>query len=690
MAKRNTRTTAAGELPEEVALRRLRARAESQMLRAAMKLSKAQMSTFAAAKVSRQTKDWRAPLMSADATIIDDTPRLNARARQLVRDSWIAKAAVRAKRRNVVGTGIIPIPAAHLNGVELTEFNNTLESLFWDWASDRNACDVEGRSTFWKMQSRAVAERFTVGEHFIVWSYTPNSQFVGLQLQGFEPEQLDDTIQGYGGNEVRRGIEVDSLGRAVAYHFFERTPNDYLTSKMKSIRIPAARVLHYFDSERAQQSHGVTEMAPVMMDIRDFSSFKDAMLFRAKMEACIGFIIKKTSNPIGSAAGINPATGDTTTLSGGDRAFDMAPGMVPELMPGEDVVPFMPASPGNSYEPFTETTVRGIGAGTGLSYGAIARKSDSNYSAARQDMLEDERELAPEQDELIDVIIKPVFELFAAIAIGESRLPISPEVFNARRRIYLQAEYIPPARPWIDPEKEANAANSLIENRLITRKAIAAKMGYRQSRTISQIADERMQATAKGITFPEDVEAAAAAPAPAPSPAAGPVQPGQPAANGGTVNTEVNAESSLNGAQITAVLDVFARYAKGEVTAPVAVELLVAVGIPRDRAESMVKDQESAKPPEEPKPAAQMRARLAVIPNYRAATLLEMRCGTCRYLAGTTCSAYDEPVSTSFTCDAWECPPATAGAAESQGFIQPPGPAEGDKPFDQTSAREQV
>jgi len=692
MAKRTTRKPAAsGELPEEIALRRLRARAEAQVLRAAMKASKAQLSTFAAAKVSRQTKDWRAPLTSADGAIVEDSVRLNARARQLVRDSWIAKAAVRAKRRNVVGTGIIPIPAAHEKGVELAEFNNTLEGLFWDWASDRKACDVEGRSTFWKMQGRCVAERFVVGEHFIVWSYTPNPHFVGLQLQSFEPEQLDDTIQSYDGNEVRRGIEVDALGRAVAYHFFERTPNDYLSVKQRTVRITAARVLHYFDSERAQQSHGVTELAPVMMDIRDFTSFKDAMLFRAKMEACIGFIIKKANPAIGGPAGIS-ANGDSATLASGDRALDMAPGMVPELNPGEDVVPFMPSSPGNSYEPFTETTVRGIGAGTGLSFGAIARKSDGNYSSARQDMLEDERELAPEQDELIDVIIKPVHELFTAFAIAEGRLGISPEVFNARRRVFLQAEYIPPARPWIDPEKEANASEKLLQLRLTTRKAIAAKMGNRHSRNIAQIADERTQAAAKGITFPEDAEMSAAQPAAPATPSAAPATPAgtQPATPGGTVNTEVNAESSLNGAQITAVLDVFGRLAKGEVTPDVAIELIVAVGIPRDRAEAMVRDQADAKPPEDPKPnPAQMRARLAVIPNYRPSTSEEMRCGTCRFLAGMNCTAYDEPVTLAFTCDAWECPPATQ-SPESTGFVQPPGPPDGEKPFDQTSAREQV
>jgi lambda family phage portal protein len=612
MAKTTKRPTSRQtELPEELALRKLKARAEAQVIRAAMKAAKAQLSTYASAKVGRQTKDWRAPLGSADAAILEDADRLNARARQLVRDSWIARAAVRAKSRNVVGQGIVPIPAARIGKDEFKAFNEANETLFWDWASDRSACDVEGRRTFWQIQTLCVEEKFIVGEHFIVWSYQPNPHFVGLQLQCFEPEQLETSIQSHEGNEVRRGIEVDRLGRAVAYHFFQRTPNDYLGTSTESVRIPANRVLHYFRADRSQQSHGVTDLAPVMMDIRDLSGMKDAQLFRKKMEACIGFIIKKNiPTPLGSAPGVTPASGDGTTLRGGERAIDMAPGMVPELMPGEDIQPFIPSSNGTDYEPFNEATIRGIGAGIGLSYGAITRKSDGNYSAARQDMLEDERELGPDQDMLIDVIVKGIYELFTAFAVAEGRLPITVEQFQASRRTFLEAEYVTPVRPWIDPEKEANAAEKMIQLRLRDRGEIRAKLGGRYNRTLQRIATLRDEAKAQGIVFEEDVVDPPAFAAPVP----------------------------------------------------------------------------------QPPPPAPMAARLAAraAPGYGPARIDEQRCGTCRYLLDGRCAAYEEPTTPFATCDAWEAPALTDDPAGASRVIQPAGPAEGDRPFDQTSARDEV
>lgn len=517
MAKRK-KPVLDGVLPEEISLRRLKARAESQMVRASMKAMKSQLSTYEAAKVTRRNRDWKSPVGSADLAIIPDILRTNARARQLERDTWIAKAAKKARSRNIVGRGIMTVPAVRQGETELGMFNTMLEVLFLDWASEQCACDVEGRRTYWQMQSIAAEEKFIVGESFLVWSYKPNDKFVGFQLQMFEPEQLDETIQSWGNNQVRGGVEIDRLGKPVAYHLYERTQNDLLATSQSPIRITADRVIHYYRAERAQQTRGISELAPVMQDIRDLATLKDAMLFRAKMEACIGFIVK-TNSPIGLTGtnGVAPlASGDSGATADGVPTYDVTPGMVPRLQPGEDMEPFIPSSPGNLYTPFMETTLRGIGAGIGLSYGALFRKSDGNFSSARQDMLEDERELGPEQDLLVDLVVKRIYEMFVMFAVAEGRLPITPQQFAADRRTYLEAEYIFPPRPWIDPEKEGNAREILLRNKLITRSDISAEMGKRFGRTLQRYAQEQKEAEALGIKFPEDAPPAPAFGQPAP------------------------------------------------------------------------------------------------------------------------------------------------------------------------------
>jgi capsid protein len=61
---------------------------------------------YEGAKISRLTADWLAGGTSADAEIRSSMVRLRNRARQVIRDSDHAKAAIRTIRNNVIGTGI--------------------------------------------------------------------------------------------------------------------------------------------------------------------------------------------------------------------------------------------------------------------------------------------------------------------------------------------------------------------------------------------------------------------------------------------------------------------------------------------------------------------------------------------------------------------------------------------------------
>src|SRR4051794_28620663 len=159
----------------ECAARELRAGLEMASLRAAMKAQRAilrdsgldarGLATYEAAKSGRKNKDWRAPGISADAARLPDDPVLNTPARQMGGDTWVASSAVSAFARNVIGTGIIPVPQIKDAADKLNVRVNKAAMLeFWTWASDKHACDVEEDQTFWQMQTLAETERATVGE----------------------------------------------------------------------------------------------------------------------------------------------------------------------------------------------------------------------------------------------------------------------------------------------------------------------------------------------------------------------------------------------------------------------------------------------------------------------------------------------------------------------------------------------
>jgi lambda family phage portal protein len=480
------------------------------------------LASYAAAGKGRGNADWRSNNNSADQNVINDMLTLGGRARQLYRDSWIVRSSIRAAKRNVVGCGIIPVPAAKdAAGNLLEDLNAAAEKDFWQWAKDFRSCDTERRRTWWMQQRLCVAERKLVGEHFRVWSYAPPfgpdgsidlNRPVGLRFTTYEPEQLDTRFQYHpeNGNEVRNGIELDKDGAPVAYHFFTRNPNDYLPRfQYKPVRIDAHRVFHYFDPERSQQSHGVTDYHAVLQRIRDYHRRDDAEMWAAIMEACIGMVITK---PFPTGAGGVPLLARASTDSGqtatGMRTMDFVPGMVPELQPGEEVKPFTPTRPGGTYEPYAMMNLRGIAAGAGQSYEQITRDyHQGTYSSQRQGMLEDRKETEIEQDDLVDLVISPEYELWYGFWVLEGRAPITAEEFAADRARFIDAEYITPAMPWIDPEKEVNGYEKGLKLRIISRKEIVSSRGGRLNRLLKQISAEKEMADEEGITFPEDLEA---------------------------------------------------------------------------------------------------------------------------------------------------------------------------------------
>lgn len=472
------------------------------------------MLTFAGADKGRRNKDWKAPISaSADYAIIPDNELLNARARQIIRDNPIGAAAVRACVRNVVRKGIITVPKAQPEGMPeelVMKFNNAWRKDFEAWASSAFACDVAEKQTYWQKQQLAVSERFSVGEHFIVWSYEPNPLFVGLKLQAFEPEQLDTYIRGYVDpitgetRDVRGGIEINDKGAAVAYHFQPRPRNDYSPRPLRDmvpIRIEANRVLHYFRQTRVNQTHGVTELAPVMQRIRDVDRKDSADLWASIMEACIGLIIQRNNpTPYPYSPTVQPASGDTGATSSGMRTADMVPGMIFEGQPGEEIKPFAPQRPGNTYEPYIRTQQRLIGAGMGMSYEQITRDfTQGTYSSQRQSMLEDGNEWSMEQDLLIEKIIDPIKNLWLALWVYEGRAPISFDMFARDRFGWGNVTYVLPPKLWIDPEKEISALLIGVKMGFITLEEVGTQYGVDIVTQLKQRAREEQSKQQLGL-----------------------------------------------------------------------------------------------------------------------------------------------------------------------------------------------
>lgn len=715
-----------------------KARFEMRTLRNVEKAQQAMLSTYAAADRGRRNKDWRASTASADLAIISDQPTLIARARQMERDTWAGKSIVRAFVRNVVGNGIIPIPQARdAGGNLLADLNKKALGLFWAWANDASACDAAREQTFWTMQALAERERVIAGQAFVVWSYAPYHRPdgsldlrrpVGLKMQMFETEQLDRNMTTHEGREVRGGIEIDDFGGAVAYHVYRRNPNDYMLPPFDSVRIPAERVLRYKKKERVGSTHGVTDLAAVMQDIRDLGRVKDANLWRMIMEACIGLIVKQ-NNPAGGTGSYNmgmlPQAGGSDATGSGMPLTDMTPGMIAHLKPNEDVTALVPQAPGNQYDPFTQSVKRGIAAGAGVGFGQFTMDfTQGTYSGQRQEMLETRKEFEPLQELLAHSLVLPVWRLFYSLAILEGRLDVPDFAEDPAR--YTEAEYVAPPQPWIDPEKEMNAWTKAIEQRVMDREEIAAMRGMRLLDVWDRLERESVEAKSRNLDLPEEsVDTPATDPAAAAESASLAFKRhivGAFIADGTIADVIANAtnigklleESGLprQAGYVEPWLPVQAdpstalvggevvKDAEGDIVGGGVVMEGVQKSAVSEDDKVKAEEGEARKPNDEssPKPetvnpaevgALSRKAGLGSIvvdgaPSYRPAETEAVRCATCRYLAKGQCVAYEFACAADHVCEAWEAPPISASGEAAGNFkiVETPTVPDGERPMD--------
>jgi capsid protein len=164
---------------------------------------------YAAAQNNRLTSDWISQATSADSEIRGSLRTLRNRARQLVRDSDFAKAALRAVRNNVVGTGIkLQAQVRMQRGGRLSEeVNKRIEEEFKAW-SVAKICNTAGKLSFQDIQRLSITSMLESGEVFIRFVKQPfGGGKVPLALEVIESDLLDDDYSGIAenGNQIRMG-----------------------------------------------------------------------------------------------------------------------------------------------------------------------------------------------------------------------------------------------------------------------------------------------------------------------------------------------------------------------------------------------------------------------------------------------------------------------------------------------------
>lgn len=445
------------------------------------------MRDYDAAGYGNGSANWRVQNKSAEITDRYNRETVRARTRDLERNSDMLNSVISAFKRNVFGSGYALTPKT---GDE--EIDKNLMQAWKRWCKKQN-CDVTGTQSFNQIMRMCVQRKKIDGGILILKRYTDQG-FIPFQIQTVEVDELDlsQMQPKRKGNKVVGGIEYNRWNRPQGYWI--RQYDIESSQILNSVYVEAKDVIFYFTKRRPSQIREMSDLSPTVTRIRDANEFMTAVSVKERIAACLAVFIKKT----------NPSTspGRGNIKAPGRPSYDgktIAPGMIRELDPNDSVEVVNPNGQSTDATTYLKLMQHMIGAGQGLSYEATSRDmSETNYSSARQGMIEDGLTYADEKELLIE-LMDEIYETFVISCVLAGVISVLD--FWSNKEKYLNHKWTEAPKKWIDPSKEATANRIALSTGQKTFKEIAAENGKDWKDQVDEILDVLDYAESRGLNM---------------------------------------------------------------------------------------------------------------------------------------------------------------------------------------------
>lgn len=440
---------------------------------------------------------------SADAVVDHSRQYLREYGRHLDENHDLAVGVLDDLVTNIVGcgAGIEPMVVQSASREPDEALNRQLSEL---WAEFWQSPEVTGELPGPEMERLICRSWLRDGEVFaqhVTKAAAPFGSRIPYALELLEADYVPfDLIDP--GNRIVHGIQKDGWGRPIGYYVMKNHPGNRVTvpgSRFETVFLPADRAMHLKLVRRLHQTRGVSIFHAVLTRLDDLKDYEESERIAARVAAALTAYIKRDS----AMADVVSATGDDATAS---RAFNMEPGLIFDgLQPGEDVGLIDSKRPNPNLENFRNAMLRAVASGTGSRFSSIAKNYNGTYSAQRQELVEAVAHYRRLFDYLRSKFYRPVWRHFVDAARFSGLLRVSREMDE--RSLY-HPEIRPPQIPWIDPKKEIEAMQMMVEAGFRSRHQVIRDLGSDPATVDAQLAADPLDVR------PVPVTPAVAAPAP--------------------------------------------------------------------------------------------------------------------------------------------------------------------------------
>lgn len=476
-----------------------------------------------ASRNKNSMRGWLASSKSPQEDIDRNIPILRQRSRSLYMSAPLAVSAIKTNRTNIVGEGLrlkSTIDAAFLRMTPeaAAEWQRNTEREFELWA-DSKFCDSTRVNNFYEIQQVACLSWLMNGDACALVEYErPTPAFpYGLRVHLIEADRVSTphtsgtavnlyATESTTGNRIFNGVEVTDAGRVVAYHICSTYPNSQLRAAKKWQRVKAfgdktgtPNVLMIFEAERAEQYRGVPYLAPVIESLKQLTRYSEAEMMAAVINGFFTVFITSEGNT--GEVGFTGVLDDEDRVSDDDLNYELGPGMVNVLKPGEKIDIADAKRPSSNFDAFTTALAKYVGAALEIPVELLIKSFNSSYSASRAALLEAWKAFRMKRKWLAADFCQPLYEIFLTEAIANGRIK-APGFFldPAIRKAYCRAQWNGPAPGMLDPVKEATAAEKRIAIGVSTRQRESIEMtGTDFDANVAQLARENQLMKEAGL-----------------------------------------------------------------------------------------------------------------------------------------------------------------------------------------------
>lgn len=449
---------------------------------------------------------------------------LVARIHDLARNDGWASAALSRHLDSAIGSGWRLSSKPDFRRLNIArkaaeDLGDEIESAFEEWADDpRFYCDLQRRHHLGGLIALGYRHRLADGEAFAVLHWREERPFA-TTLEIIHPDRCVTPRGRREGQGVRSGVELGPDGEPIGYHFLVAHPGETamatIMARGETKYVPRETsfgrtiVVHAFEATEAGQVRGVPLLAPIVKKIRMLGRYDEAELQASVLNAVLAAFITTPHDPelvAGAIGGLDELTPHQQMRMQlyGEGPINVDGVRINFLAPGDKAEFLNPRHPNSVFEQFERTSLRNIASASGLSYEQLSMDwSQSNYSSARAALLEVWRGLTARRDYFARTFMQPIYAAWLEEALdrGTVRMPVGARPFREAIAAWTKAKWIGPARGWVDPVKEANAAIARIDAGLSSYERECAEQGLDYQEVFRQIAREREEMATLGISF---------------------------------------------------------------------------------------------------------------------------------------------------------------------------------------------